>query len=293
MSTTNYGKIDFSDVENFEINYLDDIEEYIKNDSMMSSNERRYLNGLIRKIKPCKILEVGVAAGGSSCIILNAIRDISNARLVSIDIQSRLWDFPDKSIGYLVGEIIPDLTTKHSLFLGRQACTVMDEVTENGKYKFDICLLDTVHDNPGEFIHFLEILPYLRKNAIVILHDTNLHNISENIDREKLTTSGITNCILLAALRGKLIRCNDNSRPILLNIGSVILNDDIHEMLWPLFSFLSLPWKYNLTRQHYDELLTHLKNHYPPELVGIFVRSEKFFRPIVKKRLANALRARL
>lgn len=51
----------------------------------MSEHERRFLNGIIRELKPEKILEVGVSAGRSSVIILNAIKDIEDAKLYSID----------------------------------------------------------------------------------------------------------------------------------------------------------------------------------------------------------------
>lgn len=35
------------------------------------NNEPYFLNGIIRKFKPRKFLEVGVASGGSSVLILN------------------------------------------------------------------------------------------------------------------------------------------------------------------------------------------------------------------------------
>ena len=40
-------------------------------------NEPYFLNGIIRKFKPKKCLEIGVSKGGSSVIILNAIKDIN------------------------------------------------------------------------------------------------------------------------------------------------------------------------------------------------------------------------
>ena len=37
--------------------------------------DRKFLNGLVRKFKPKKLLELGVARGGSSIVLLNAIKD--------------------------------------------------------------------------------------------------------------------------------------------------------------------------------------------------------------------------
>ena len=52
-------------------------EQYIGESTIneMSYLERCFLNGIIRQTKPKKILELGVSAGGSSAIILNAIKD--------------------------------------------------------------------------------------------------------------------------------------------------------------------------------------------------------------------------
>ena len=44
------------------------------------------INGLIRRHKPKNCLEIGVARGGSAILILNAIKDLPDARLVSIDL---------------------------------------------------------------------------------------------------------------------------------------------------------------------------------------------------------------
>ena len=54
----------------------------------MWSNQREFLNGVVRKFKPKKIVEIGVSKGGGSCIILNAIQDIKNAHLYSIDLSN-------------------------------------------------------------------------------------------------------------------------------------------------------------------------------------------------------------
>jgi predicted O-methyltransferase YrrM len=64
MIQNNYRDIDFSNIEDFETACLDKIDSKIEAGSMMSRNERCFLNGIIRKIKPCRVLEIGVASGG-------------------------------------------------------------------------------------------------------------------------------------------------------------------------------------------------------------------------------------
>ena len=81
------------------INSIQLKKKYLKYDcSHMWDNQREFLNGLVRKFKPKKVLEVGVHRGGSSIIILNAIDDIEDSKLYSIDIN------PEEIVGECVSK---------------------------------------------------------------------------------------------------------------------------------------------------------------------------------------------
>ena len=76
----------------------------------LRSNEPYFINGIIRKFKPKKCLEVGVARGGSSIIILNALKDINDSFLISLDLNTfrkRL------KIGENVKKYFPELTNNN------------------------------------------------------------------------------------------------------------------------------------------------------------------------------------
>lgn len=64
--------------------------EKMKNYSewQLLNNEPYFINGIIRKYNPKKCLEIGVAKGGSSIIILNALKDVNDSFLVSLDLYS-------------------------------------------------------------------------------------------------------------------------------------------------------------------------------------------------------------
>ena len=138
--------------------------------SEMSYKERCFLNGIIRQTKPKKVLELGVSAGGSSALILNAIKD-TDARLYSIDYNEKWYRDESKPTGYIIDECFSQLKDKWQLFTGGTAARFMEQVGGD----IDICLIDTVHANPGEFLDFLIVLPYLKKNAVLVLHDTCLY----------------------------------------------------------------------------------------------------------------------
>ena len=102
--------------------YLDQYENHIYNDikiklegkncSRMTRKHRMFLNGIIRKYRPKKSLEVGVFYGGSSVIILNALKDIKNSHLFSVDIKKNHW------VGKCVNAYFPYLINKWTLFKG-------------------------------------------------------------------------------------------------------------------------------------------------------------------------------
>ena len=87
----------------------------------MGSNQREFLNGVIRKFKPSKLLEVGVYRGGSSIIILNAINDIKDSKLYSIDINEKRY------IGECVNKYFPDLKKNWKLYNGNIACEYLEK----------------------------------------------------------------------------------------------------------------------------------------------------------------------
>ena len=148
----------------YENNILEEILDKI-NSSEMTNLERKFLNGVIRQVKPKKILEIGVAAGGGSSIILNAIKDIENSVLYSIDYSEKYYRNNSKDTGFIVNENFSYLKDKWKLYTGGVSAKFIEEIGAD----IDLCLLDTVHSNPGEFLDFLMILPYLKKNLYLVL----------------------------------------------------------------------------------------------------------------------------
>ena len=111
--------------ENFEVEFLNDIIDILNSKVLtvrgnekicdMTDLEKRFLNGIIRQNKPKKILELGVSAGGSSAIILNAIKDIDNAKLYSIDYSDKWYLDNNKNSGFIISEKFPHLQNKWEL----------------------------------------------------------------------------------------------------------------------------------------------------------------------------------
>lgn len=269
---TNYNKVDFSDIEFYDENILADIEGYLQGKieetdepkSEMSYKDRAFLNGIIRKTKPNTIVEIGLSAGGSTIVILNAIRDMGNTKLYSFDYNT-IW-YKDvhvrqdkgRKTGFLVNQILPDLVSKWELFTGGVPCKYFDILPEDG---IDICFIDAMHHNPGEHLNILEILPFMKKNGIIIYHDTAYHMLH----------GSTTNCVSINTLNGKRILLKSEKTNGLPNIGAIIIDENIENMLFALFSNLSLPWEYKITDDDFVEMFKYFSKYYSQNLVQIYL----------------------
>ncbi len=246
--------------ENFDNHILDEINSILDEEtpgnklSEMTYLERKFLNGIIRLTKPKKILEVGVAAGGSSSIILNAIKDMDNSILYSVDYNEKFYRDKSKDSGFIVKEKFPHLLKNRKLYTGGVAAKFMDEIGDD----IDLCLLDTMHSNPGEFLDFLMILPYLKKNAIIIIHDIFTAN---------------TNLILFSAIRGDKILFKDKNQ-IFKNygIGAVVLDDNIMDFIFDYFFLLKSNWSYMPTEEDIEYIIKLFKKYYDNEMVEFFTK---------------------
>ncbi len=252
--------IKINNPENFENHIIDEINKILDYETIgnkiseMTYLERKFLNGVIRQVKPKKILEIGVAAGGGSSIILNAIKDTDNSFLYSIDYSKEFYRNKNKNTGFIVGEKFPHLSKKWKLYTGGVAAKFIDEIGDN----IDLCLLDAMHSNPGEILDFLMILPYLNKNAVVIIHDIFTSN---------------TCLTLFNAIKGHKIIFKDKDE-IFNNygIGAVILDDNIMDNIFDYFFLLKLGWNYMPSDLDIEIVIELLKKHYDKDLVNFFIK---------------------
>ena len=152
-------KMDLEKLEQYEISVYNNIKKPLKKSrcSLMWKNHREFLNGIIRKFKPKIIVEIGVANGGSSVVILNAIQSIQNSHLYSIDLLN------ESKVGSCVYKYFSQFTKIWTLFKGN----ITAKFIENIGKEIDMVFLDTSHFEPGEILDFLMVLPFLKEEAIV------------------------------------------------------------------------------------------------------------------------------
>ena len=118
---------------------LDKIIYRIAGHCLMSKEELYFINGLIRKYRPRKILEIGVCSGGVSATILNAIKDIKGSMLYSCDLEKRDYIADTNEVGYVVKKFFPEYLYKWILFTGNTTAAFIEKIGGN----IDFVFIDT------------------------------------------------------------------------------------------------------------------------------------------------------
>lgn len=234
-------------------------EKMIKYVGWIMDNQGAYfINGIIRKFKPKKCLEIGVARGGSSIIILNALKDINDSFLVSLDIKS--YNRPNRFyIGENVKKYFHELTNnnKWKLFTGEQQYKFLDKLN----FKYDFLFLDTIHLAPGELIKIIEALQFLEENAIIVLHDLIIHIPTINYYKFREVKFHPSQIYLMTSLPGYKVIIEDEKSGAG-NIGAIFLNPIKEKYYLNYFLLLLTPWKYMLTNTQIEELRTFILKYY-------------------------------
>ncbi len=234
----------------------------------MWDNQPEFLNGLIRKFKPKKILEIGVSKGGSSIIILNAIKDIKDSHLYSIDLSSK------DSIGNCTRNIFKDYLNKWSLYTGNIAAKFIEEIGGS----IDMAFIDSAHLEPGEILDFLIILPFLNKGAIVCFHD-----IGNQITRagQKNTRREWAPYLIFNIIKGKKYLPSGN-KILTHDIGAIKLEKNQIKYIHDYFRALGGQWQYFPKEIYIEILRKYFNKYYDNDCIKIFEETVSFNRNFVK-----------
>jgi len=251
MKKTNLTKLPIVP-EKYDLSHFEKI-DYSKLHSSMFTPERRFINGLIRYYEPQNVLEVGVYRGGSTVNLLNAMSDIPQSKLISIDRAVQ-----DIGIDVLtVFSPLPQLD-KWELITGKDPSDCLDELP----YKYDFAIIDTAHLHPIESLNFLCVLPYLNDGAIVVLHDVAWHLLSESPNYYA------TRILMSSIVAPKLTHTfpDPYQEP---NIIAFQVTDDTHKYIDNVFDSLFLPWGM-FPEDDIKSIECFLENHYAASQIEKF-----------------------
>ena len=244
--------------ENFERERLSPIIADIEDYSLMSNEEKYFVNGAIRYLKPQKILEVGVYFGGGSAVILNAISDIDGAVLHSVDYREAQ---KGKATGFVVDEFFPKLNHKWRAYKGGDVSRFIEDIGS----EIDLLVLDTAHIHPWETLNFLCVLPFMKVGCSwCILHDIFLHYDPWN--RDRLACRYLWSC---AVSEDKI----SPSSKLFANIGAFRITNDTKRYVDNLFESLLIPWGVEIPQDDLDSIGRVIREHYPAQCYDFFARA--------------------
>ena len=257
--------------EDYEIERMISIPNAVLEHSEMAPVERQFINGLIRLLKPRRILELGVAEGAGAVVILNAISDIADATLTSFDIEYKLWNAPEKDVGFAAVMMYPNGNKQWKLFKGADFSPHVDEFNE----PFDMVVIDTAHLHPVESLNVIAVLPYLSDQAVIVIHDLALHTLQA--DRfNAFPNLCLANKLAYDTIVGEKLkpggkRYLDHNHGFA-SLGAVQISGDTKKYIGNLFDMLNFPWPSYI--YHVSPYIIYvakiIKKHYSSELFERF-----------------------
>ena len=242
----------------------------------MSEFESAFLCGALKQFRPKKILEVGIAGGATTAIILQALEDIGEPyEMHSIDASAKFYRDRAKPSGFMAAfakeKVFDNLRGKHEFHLGRFLPQIIDGIGGD----IDFVILDTRHTMPGESFDFLAALPYLKIGSVVVLHDVSLH--------QKMSTAwgvkAYATCALFGAVTANkflnFVPDNGKRRYVYPNIAAFQINEQTALNIENVFLTMVLRWAYRPSNGEIKLYLNHYLRHYPTGFCKIFAETVK------------------
>lgn len=231
----------------------------------MSEFESAFLCGLLRKRCPKKVLEVGVAGGGTTAVMLQCLDLLIEnevCEMYSVDLSKNFYRVPSRPTGFVASEIKTRIkpSIKHTFLLGDILPSWLDSIGN----EIDFVVLDTMHILPGELLDFLAVLPYLTPDACVVLHDIAASHLWGN------SSTYATQLLLDVVTAEKIVMVDQERAYHYPNIGAFIVNKDTRSYVKDCFHALTLPWSYLPTDEQILKYRRCFGAHYDSEALQLY-----------------------
>lgn len=155
------------------------------------NNKFQLLYFLIRKTKPCIVVETGVAAGESTSYILQAIKDNNKGKLYSIDLPFQWYIYGNHKLhldslppGKIPGYLIPHrLKTNWELILGNTYSKLPDLMKKLGT--IDIFFHDSEHSDKTMLFEYNQSWSYIKQGGLLLSDDISYTKAFDRFFKEK------------------------------------------------------------------------------------------------------------
>ena len=153
---------------------------------------------------------------------------------------------------------------KWTLYTGVNTAEVIEKVGNNIEFAF----IDTVHTCPGEMLNWLEVLPFLKEEAIVVFHDIYLQYYSIFAFTKKIIN--FSNNQIYNYIRGELIFPSYGNEVFSRNIGGLKLFKNQKNYFKQYFLVLGTQWEYMPDENDLKILREFFLKYYGEKFVEIY-----------------------
>ena len=149
----------------------------------ISDMDAAFFAGLVIETRPRKLLEIGVASGWGSCVLLRALEtaDVRDVEIHGVDIAERFFYDAAYATGQCVRDVMPHWLDRYHL---RTGLTIGECAREIGA-GIDFAFIDAHHMHPWATLDLLAILPYIKPGSWVAMHDLNLSRKEDQEHRNR------------------------------------------------------------------------------------------------------------
>lgn len=234
----------------------------------MTEFDSAFLCGLIKAEHPKKIVEIGIAAGSTTAIILQCLEALDQTyEMYSVDFSEKYYrNVDDLPSGFMAENLIRqrELSGKHQILRGGCVYQFLQQIGD----EIDLLILDTMHSLPGELLDFLVLFKRLSKSAIVCLHDISLNSRVRGFQY-----MNATNVLFHSVAGEKLINYIPRSNGEEVgypNIGAFRINEDTEKYMENVFQALTMSWQYMPGWNDINGYGSQIQKDYRPELFDIW-----------------------
>lgn len=205
-----------------------------------------FLSDFIAKGLKTPVIEIGVASGWSSAVLLHCLRcnppELLDERwLHSYDVGQWCYFDPNRRVGAAVEEVIPEQAHRWKLHVGN----AIDAGLHLRGEDVEVAFIDADHRHPWPTLDLIALLPALAPGAWVALHDINLPEITT---REDWKTYGPKHLFERWPWEKRL------SDGVQRNTGAVKVPEDHCEVRSFCETVLSLPWETSVLKSIPEQL---------------------------------------
>jgi len=216
----------------------------------ISLDDAIFLDRMVREHEPQEIIEVGVASGCSSAVLLRSLALLGGPRkLHSFDIVNYCYFDPERPVGTAVEELAPQFMEYWSLYTAHRA---LDAGVQLKGRNIRLAFIDADHRHPWATLDLWALLPALAPDAWIVLHDITLARFSE------WKVFGPE--FLFESWPGEKTRASESS-----NIGAIRLAGNHRQARRWLTESLCNPWEIAVDKGLLDQLDIPLEVR--PELI--------------------------